>query len=118
MSYDIYLLDPITKEVITIDQPHFMRGGTYCAEGSNTLKLNVTYNYAKIYYRTIGEKGIRTIYGMSGAESIPVLDKAIQQLSDDKTDSYWEPTEGNAKAALIQLMALAQMRPDGIWKGD
>ena len=40
------------------------------------------------------------------------------QLKDDKTENYWEPTEGNAKAALIQLLALAKMRPDGIWKGD
>lgn len=118
MSYDIYLLDPVTKEVLTIDHLHFMRGGTYCATGSDQLHLNVTYNYAKIYYKTMGEKGIRTIYGMSGVESMPILENAIKQLADDKTENYWEPTEGNAKAALIQLMAIARFRPDGIWKGD
>ena len=118
MSYDIYLTDPVTKEPIVCDVPHFMRGGTYCLEGDTKLHLNVTYNYAKIYYFTIGEKGIRTIYGMSAASSIPLLESAINQLKDDKTENYWEPTEGNAKAALIQLLALAKMRPDGIWKGD
>lgn len=118
MSYDIYLCDPITGQTIILDEPHFMRGGTYSADGTHEMHLNVTYNYAKIYYRAIGEKGIRTIYGMSGASSIPVLQAAIDQLADDKTDSYWEPTEGNAKAALIQLKVLATMRPDGIWKGD
>ena len=29
-----------------------------------------------------------------------------------------EPTEGNAKKALAQLLAFTQMRPDGIWNGD
>lgn len=29
MSYDINLLDPVTKETIEINEPHFMRGGTY-----------------------------------------------------------------------------------------
>ena len=65
-----------------------------------------------------GEKGIRTIYGMAGAESIPVIKAAMAQLKDDVSDNYWEPTEGNAKKALAQLLAFAQMRPDGIWDGD
>lgn len=118
MSYDLYLCDPVSGERLQLDDPHFMRGGTYCQGGDNYLHLNITYNYRKAYVKTIGEAGIRTLYGMSGADSIPIIDKAIQQLADDKTDNYWDPTEGNAKAALIQLMALAKMRPDGIWHGD
>jgi hypothetical protein len=55
---------------------------------------------------------------MTGADSIPLLDQAIDNLADDKTGDYWEPTEGNAKAALIQLKTLAKMRPDGVWRGD
>ena len=39
-------------------------------------------------------------------------------LGDDVSSNYWEPTEGNAKAALLKLIALAEMRPDGIWDGD
>jgi hypothetical protein len=33
-------------------------------------------------------------------------------------EDYWEATEGNAKRALLQLMALSRMRPDGVWDGD
>lgn len=62
--------------------------------------------------------GIRSIYGLTGTESIPVLQSAIAQLGDDVHPDYWEPTEGNAKRALVQLQALAQMRPDGVWAGD
>ena len=29
MSYDIHLNDPVTKQTIELENPHFMRGGTY-----------------------------------------------------------------------------------------
>ena len=44
MSYDISLRDPITHEEIEVDEPHFMRGGTYQIGGCQTLWLNITYN--------------------------------------------------------------------------
>ena len=118
MSYDIRLNDPVTGEVIELDSPHQMRGGTYAIGGTSEAWLNVTYNYGKHYYRVFGEGGIRTIYGMTGAESIPVLKLAIDALGDDVSTDYWEATEGNAKRALCQLLAFAQMRPDGVWDGD
>jgi hypothetical protein len=118
MSYDIHLLDPVSKEVIEINEPHFMRGATYAVDGSTQLTTNITYNYAIHFITTLGPKGIRTIYGLSGADSIPVLQAAVDQLGDDVDADYWEPTEGNAKRALLQLIALAKLRPDGIWSGD
>lgn len=118
MSYDIDLVDPVTKKVLELDTPHHMRGGTYAVGGTIEASLNVTYNYSKHYSRVIGEKGIRTIYEKTAVESIPLLESAISQLGDDVSEDYWEPTEGNAKRALIQLLALAKMRPDGVWNGD
>lgn len=119
MSYDIELCDPITKKPIEFETPHHMTGGTYQQGGTTQAWLNVTYNYTKFYDSAMSEeKGIRVIYGMSGAESIPILKAAISKLGNDIDDDYWKPTEGNAKRALIQLLAFAQMRPDGIWTGD
>lgn len=118
MSYDIDLVHPVSGEVLLLDSPHQMRGGTYAVGGSNECSLNVTYNYAPHFHWIDEEKGIRSIYGLTGAESIPILSNAIDQLGDDVSENYWACTQGNAKAALIQLRALAQMRPDGIWKGD
>ena len=120
MSYDISLRDPVTHEEIEVDEPHLMRGGTYQIGGCQTLWLNITYNYG-LYYRredVLGEKGIRAIYGMTGTESIPILEKAAAVLGDDIDPDYWTPTEGNAKRPLLQLIAMARMRPDGIWDGD
>lgn len=122
MSYDIELTDPVTGETLELDAPHHMRGGTYQVGGTTRCWLNITYNYGRHFVRVFeprgNDTGIRTIYGMTGAESIPVLQRAIAQLDDDVSDDYWAATEGNAKAALKQLLALAQMRPDGVWRGD
>ncbi len=118
MSYDIELVDPVTRQALELDEPHHMRGGTYQVGGSTRLHLNVTYNYVHHFRRVLGSQGIRAIYEMSGAESMPVLETAAAQLGDDVDDDYWKPTEGNAKRALLQLLALAKMRPDGIWDGD
>jgi len=118
MSYDIRLCDPVTGETIELKEPHHMRGGTFAVGGTTEAHLNVTYNYSPHYKRTLGEKGIRTIYGITGAQSIPILHTAAAMLADDVAKNYWTPTEGNAKRALLQLAALAEMRPDGVWNGD
>lgn len=118
MSYDIYLHDPVTGGRLELDSPHRLTGGTYAMGGTTEAWLNVTYNYAPHFYRTLGEKGIRTIYGMTGAASLPLLREAAEKLSNETDPDYWKPTEGNAKRALLQLAALAELRPDGVWDGD
>ena len=118
MSYDIYLNDRVTGKPLQLDTPHNMRGGTYCSGGTRECWLNITYNYSKYYYEVFGDKGIRAIYGLTGAESIPLLKAAISKLGDETSPDYWEPTPGNAKKALCQLLALAKLRPDGVWDGD
>ena len=118
MSYDIYLTEPKTKKPIKLDKPLDLMGGIFALGGTTVAWLNVTYNYAIHYDKIFGKKGIRTIYGMTGAQSIPLLKKASEKLKDNITGNYWEPTEGNAKDALFGLIGLAEIRPDGIWNGD
>lgn len=135
MSYDISLVDPVTRETLTMDAPHQMRGGTYAIGGTTRLWLNITYNYG-VWYRkpyAFGEKGIRAIYGMTGKDSIPLLHRTIanletvdEELPQEEIDErksrgmgdYWIPTKENAIKPLYQLIELAKMRPDGIWEGD
>ena len=118
MSYDISLCEPVGGNVIQFDAPHQIKGGTYAMGGTTEAWLNVTYNYSKHFYDTMGEKGIRTVYGKTGAEVIPILKQAIAKLGDDIDADYWKATEGNAKRALSGLLAMAEMRPDGIFSGD
>lgn len=100
MSYDISLCDPVTHKPLKADDTHFVAGGTRSIGGTKELWLNITYNYGKHFRRddVFGSNGIRSIYGKTGAESIPMLEKAISALGDDVDDSdYWNATEGNAK---------------------
>ena len=114
MSYDLGLRDLVTHDWAELTAPHFMRGGTYCVSGEPTATINITYNYSKHFDRVLTPKaanhrlskddgclhGIRSLYGYTGAESTPLLEKAIDQLGDDVSSDYWEATEGNAKKAL------------------
>lgn len=135
MSYDISLVDPVTKETLVTDVPHQMRGGTYAVGGTDEMWINVTYNYGRWYRKdyAFGKNGIRSIYGLSGAESIPVLKNAVEGLENSNEElpeeevkrcleqgasGYWLPTRENAIKPLHQLLAMAQMRPDGVWDGD
>lgn len=140
MSYDIYLRDRVTKETVNFDTPHQMAGGTYAIGGTAEAWLNVTYNYAQWYYKDgvfpnngDDNSGIRSIYGLSGADSIPVLEhaikalesmtedlseKEIQEYKDGGAGGYWTPTRANAIRPLYQLLAMAKMRPDAEWSGD
>lgn len=121
MSYDIYLEDAVGVS-LEMPEPHF-EGGTRPLGGTRECWLNVTYNYSKFYYDLFppahgDERGIRTIYGMTGAESIPILEGVIAKLGDDVSSNYWEPTEGNAKKALLTRREFARAHPTGIWQGD
>jgi hypothetical protein len=129
MSYDLGLHDPVTGNRLEADAPHQMRGGTYALGGTKDLWLNCTYNYGKHFYRVFpqtdeligGEaKGIRWLYGKTGAEAIPVLEKAIADVGDDGDEStdYWDATTNNVKRALHSLLAMSRLRPDGVWQGD
>lgn len=118
MSYDIDLVDPVTRKVLLLDEPHQLKGGTYAVGGSREASFNITYNYAPHFYKVLGEQGIRTLYGKTGEETIPMLAEAASKLAADVNVDYWKPTEGNAKAALLSLLALARIRPDGVWQGD
>lgn len=118
MSYDIYLNDPNTGEVIKFDEIHHVAGGTYVIFGTDEAWLNITYNYGNQFRKVFGPKGIRTIYGMTGAESLQLLKEAINALDKKVDPDYWKSTEGNARKALCGLAAFADVRPDGIWEGD
>ena len=103
MSYDIHLKEPVSGEVASVPG-HLMIGGTYKADyhsetGTFTpalhteANLNVTYNYGR-YYKDVYEKGIRQIYGMSGVDSILVLEHMISEIMKKyMKDDVWINTK-------------------------
>lgn len=118
MSYDIYLTDPKTKEVIELPA-HDLKGGTCTAQSCTEAWLNITYNYSKYYYINIdADNGIRWLYGQIASDTFDRLEEAIKILGTKSTSNYWDTNPGNAGAALNNLLTLGKMAPYGIWTGD
>ena len=131
MSWDVNLCDPVTNEVLELDSPHFMRGGTYAVDGTKEMSLNITFNYTR-FYNDAFKGGFRALDGVSAVESIPILKAAIEKIKDPLTPDlsqeeredyesqqatgYWMPTKENCLRPLYQHHSLAQMRPDGVWR--
>ena len=118
MSYDVELTDPETGRVYELPYAMAFREGTQAVGGAMYAETNITYNYSNHFYTVLGKKGIRELYGKRAEDTLPLLESAINALNDDADEDYWKSTEGNARLALIQLLMLARMFPDGIWQGD
>ena len=111
MSYDVSLRYPVSGDILLFDEPHQMSGGNYCVGGTREAWLNITYNYARWYYKdgvfpNNGEdrSGIRSIYRMSGAESIPVLENAIKTLESMIEDLSEKEIREHEKNGFSQLL--------------
>lgn len=117
MSYDIDLIDTTTGEPCDLGLDFVDHVGTYVIGGTSDASINITYNYTKTLNRAI-DGSIRSLYGKTGKDSIPILENAISQLGDEMADSYWTECDGNVKRALKKMVAFAKICPDGVWRGD
>jgi hypothetical protein len=113
MSYDLHF------DCGPLDQAHSLTGGTYAMGGTTEPWLNITYNYATHFQKFLGEGGIRSLYGKNAAEVVAHTEKAISAMDGEPDEDYWAATEGNAKAALMNLRDLAKLCPqDAVLDGD
>lgn len=113
MSYDLVF------DCGPLQERHGITGGTFAFGWTNEPWLNITYNYAPFFYAIWPENGIRSLYGKTAAEIIKELDAEIPKMSGERSEDYWEATEGNAKAALKSLRDLASLcPPEAILSGD
>jgi len=117
MSYDIRMVN-IQGEVCKLKEPHYYKGGTYIIGGNDLAEHNITYNYGYFYKEVLGDEGIRFLYGKTGKECLLHINKAIEKLGIDKTNNYWEATQGNAGNALLALKFFCEQFPAGIIEGD
>ena len=93
-----------------LPEKHDIAGGTYAVGGTRDAWLYVTYNYAGNDHGVSGGEGLRALDGGCVRDSLPVLDKAIAALGEAQPDAdYWKATDGNAKKALVDLKAIADL---------
>ena len=108
MSHDIHIIDSVTNTPKVLKEPYLSRGGTYAIEGSVEAWLNITYNYGKIY-RELWGHGLDYFNGKKIKEMKPKVEAGIKALGVTRHNDYWEPTKGNAGAALLDLLTLFLM---------
>ena len=49
------------------------------------------------------------------ADAIPLLENAVARLGTLRDEDYWQPTDGNAGAALAVLLGWARLHPDAVF---
>jgi hypothetical protein len=90
------------------------------AKFTKRAELIITYNYGGLFYHAFKaagkDGGVRSLRGMTGKESLKLLDEAIVNIGYGITDiDYLKPTAGNAANALGQVRYLASLCADGVW---
>lgn len=108
MSYDISLIDKVIHKPCSMSKQK-IRGGTVPAEidpatgllvqsSQTECHINITYNYSPYYEIFIDDVdyGIQGLYGMTAKESIPVLEKMIEDISKRYQDENhnWKTKTG------------------------
>ena len=71
----------------------------------------------KIRYRDKTGKEVDFYYALHHHDEC-TSENIIEEISEGPNVNYWEPTAANAIKPLYQLLAMAQLRPDGVWDGD
>ena len=104
MSYDVEIQD---KEGVTLSVPKHSEGGTLVVGGTSEACLNITYNYTRLFIEAGLIGGLSAIDQKTCAESIELLEKAIDYLGVIRDQDYWKATKGNAGYALSILLAWA-----------
>ena len=112
MSNDVKFVD--VDNSVLVSKNKVAEGGTYIFGGTNDCELNVTYNYSPLFYEVLpDDEGLKWLYGKTGKESIPILERAIDHLGIKRDDNYWKATRGNAGYSLSILLGWAKEFPNG-----
>ena len=106
MSYSIEILDHVTRETREFETPQDLStGSTQEVGGATTASFGITYNYSPYYYE-LWYDGLPGFNGKKLSEVRPVLVEAIGTLGTERDRNYWAATEGNAGAALQDLLEM------------
>ena len=76
MGYSLWLKDK-RGNICQGKENRYNLGNMLAIGGTKEMSFNITYNYSHYYYEVEGfeDNGIREIYGLTGKESLPLLEK-------------------------------------------
>jgi len=125
MGWDLSLHKKNTEtgeaESCYVEVPHNLKGGTYVVGGTRELWMQVTHNYNDFLAEALQESSLDCLQGKTVKETLPLLETAVQVLSQKynnpmPSERYWDATAGNALKALQDLVDLAKLAPlDATW---
>ena len=109
MSWDVEIYRD--GNIVVLPEKHNITGGTYVLGGTREANLNITYNYSQFYNNSLimaynNNIGLKCLDGVSVRVGIDLVAHAVRMLEGAPSDNYWDATEGNAKAALGDLLKL------------
>lgn len=87
-------------------------------------EFNYTYNVSGMWYSAEPEYGIRTHYGLTGEEALPVLRGIREHMEDNREDllklnpeNGWGDYDG-ALQFVTDLINASVRHRDCVWSGD
>ena len=111
MSYNVELA--YGDEIAIV--PSHLEGGILAIGGNPYAEMSVTYNYGMYYFKLLHTKGLRGLSGLTGRQSIPNLEHAVEILGTERDKDYWASTPGNAGYALKIMLGWASLHQDAVW---
>ena len=113
MSYSLWLEDKKTGLMCERKKPEVDLGNMLCIGGSDLMEFHITYNYSYYYYEAEGfeEEGIRTIYGKTGEQSLPLLRNLSAQIMKkyfNASKNRWKQTIRQKQVAVVNGEVLPQ----------
>lgn len=69
-------------------------------------------------FNELAEKAIEKCFWRNTEFETPICKGNLAPCQVEDVTDYWMNTAANALRPLYQLLAMAQLRPDGIWEGD
>ena len=83
MGYSLWLEDKKGRICRSKVKRHNL-GNMVCLDGTTEMEFNITYNYSPYFYEVEGfeDNGIREIYGLTGEQSLPLLEKLKKSIEN------------------------------------
>lgn len=102
---------PMLKDMLArIEQKYKVNGEWISTDREKRRYLDVKTRKELDFWKDILDKHL--------PEDAYVVEEYTVSVNEGPNEDYWEPTAANAMKPLWQLIAFAELRPDGVWDGD
>lgn len=112
MGKTIFYLDSTDKVLLV---PRHFEGAVLEMDGNTAAEVHVTGNYLPIWRRYFepNEGDRYGIWGKTGRDLRPTIERAVAELGTIKDKDFWKPSNGNVGAIFDLMLEWIDQLPDG-----